>query len=109
MTVTVDTPLLDSLISPSAHRARLEEISMRAEELMKPYVPVRDNTLRPSVMASDFASGMLTWNTPYAAKQYHVPMNHSEAGTQDHWDEAMKRNDMPLLEDYVAKVYEEVF
>lgn len=105
MSATVDTPLLDSLTSSAAHRARLKEITMRAEELMRPYVPVDQSFLRDSVMVNP---GMLTWNTPYAANHYYVPMNHSEAGTQDHWDEAMKRNDMPLLEEYAAEVYEEV-
>lgn len=82
---------------------------MRAAFLMEPYVPLRDRTLRPSVMASEFAAGMLTWNTPYALKQYMIPMNHSEDGTTDHWDEEMVRNDMPELEEYAARVYEEVF
>lgn len=108
MSVAIDTPLLDSLADGSASRARLEEVAMRAEQLMRPYVPLRDNTLRPSVMASDFGAGLLVWNTLYAAPQYYLPMEHFTEGTCDHWDEAMKKNDMPLLEEYAARVYTEV-
>lgn len=107
MSVTIHIPTIDAIADESLHRERQEEYAMRAAFLMQPYVPLRDNTLRPSVMASDFATGLLTWSTPYAMKQYAVPMNHSEAGTTDHWDEAMKREHMPELEEYVAKMYEE--
>lgn len=107
MSMTIEVPSLDALASGANHEAIQEEYARRVEFMMRRYVPVEENILRPSSLASDFAAGLLTWSTPYAAKQFYVPMNHTEPGTCDHWDEALKREHMPELEGYVAKLYEE--
>ena len=81
---------------------------MRAEEGMREYVPVEEGTLRGSAkLNSEFAAGELVWNTPYAARHYYVPMNHTEAGTTDHWDEAFWSEHAEDMKAYAAKLLEE--
>ena len=104
MSVTMNTPGIDSLASETAHRRRQTEYAMRAAFLCRQYVPQEEGYLRNSQpMASDYAQGILTWSTPYAAKQYYTPMKHSTAGTTDHWDEACARAPGKNLADYARQ------
>lgn len=106
MTVIISTTQLDAMIAPAARRKRQEEYAMRAALVMRKYVPKDENTLRASEpMNSRYADGLLIWATPYAARQYSVPMAHSTAGTCDHWDEACARNDMPALVKYAESLF----
>lgn len=108
MSVTVNLPSLKKLKDASEYEKRQAEVAMRAEQMMRKYVPRDEGTLRASAqLSSDFAAGVLSWTTPYAATQYSKPMTHSEPGTCDHWDEAFKRNDMDTFTDYVKAMYEE--
>lgn len=108
MSVIINTPGLDKLASQSEHTKRLEELSKRAAFMMRQYVPVEEGTLRASEqISSQYAQGMLIWNTPYAAKHYYVPMNHTKPGTSDHWDEVFMRNDMEKLVKYAETMYKE--
>lgn len=106
--VEVDTPQLDRLADASRHADVVEEVSMRAEQMMRPYVPVQESTLRDSAqLNSDFRSGVLIWNMPYAAKQYYVPMNHTDKAKMatDHWDEAMMKDRGEKLAEYAGKAF----
>lgn len=106
MTVIINTPQLDSLLDSSAQRKRQEEYAMRVAFVMRKYVPRDENTLRASEsLNSRYGDGLLIWSTPYAARQYSIPMSHSTAGTCDHWDEACRRNDMPDLIKYAESLY----
>ncbi len=106
MTVIINTPGLDKLSSPAEQRKRQEEYAMRAAFVMRKYVPREENILRASEsLNSRYADGLLVWSTPYAATQYEIPMNHTTAGTCDHWDEACARNDMPQLIKYAESLY----
>lgn len=106
MTVIINVPQVDALLDPAAQRKRQEEYAMRVAFVMRKYVPEDKTALRDSEpMNSRYADGLLIWNTPYAAKQYSVPMNHTTAGTCDHWDEACVRNDMPALIKYAESLY----
>lgn len=105
MSVIVSTPMLDSLASGSGHRERQTEYAMRCALLVRPYVPRDESTLRASEpMNSRYGEGLLIWSTPYAAKQYYVPMNHTTEGTCDHWDEACARDRKQELEDYARRL-----
>ena len=42
------------------------------------YIPFMDGTLRASGLQSDFGSGEISWNTPYAARQYYEAPNKSK-------------------------------
>lgn len=106
MTVIVRTEQLDELTSQAARRRRQEHYAMRVAFVMRKYVPRDENTLRASEpLNSRYADGMLVWNTPYAAKQYYVPMEHTTAGTRDHWDEPVRQNEMPGLLAYAESLY----
>lgn len=106
MSVIISIPQIDKLLDPSAQRKRQEEYAMRVAFVMRKYVPREENTLRASEpLNSKYADGLLIWSTPYALRQYSVPMNHSTPGTCDHWDEACARNDMPGLIKYAESLY----
>lgn len=106
MTVIISTPQLDALLDPAAQRKRQEEYAMRVAFVMRKYVPRDENTLRASEpLNSKYAEGLLIWSTPYAARQYSIPMRHTTSGTCDHWDEACARNDMPALIEYAESLY----
>lgn len=106
MTVFINVPQIDNLLSQSAQKKRQEEYAMRVAFVMRKYVPRDENTLRASEpMNSKYSDGLLIWNTPYAARQYSVPMSHTTSGTCDHWDEAVARNDMPSLIKYAESLY----
>lgn len=105
MTVTVRLDGLDAMEREG--RERQEEAARRAALMMRKYVPVDETTLRSSEpISSRYAAGLLIWNTPYADRQYSVPMRHTEPGVCDHWDEAWARNDMPAYLAYVARMYD---
>lgn len=106
MTVILDTSGLDSVIS--GHVRRQTEYAMRAAFLCRQYVPREEGALRSSEpLSSRYPEGLLVWSTPYAAKQYYVPMSHTTAGTCDHWDEECARRHGDELRDYARKLLEE--
>ena len=101
VSVKVVTAGLDELVSTSERKRRQRLYAMRVAHLMKPYVPLEEGYLRASeALSSDYDGGVLTWSTPYAARQYYEPMDHSTEGTTDHWDEAMWRNHADDMEKY---------
>lgn len=90
VSVKVVTNGLDALTQATERRRRQRLYAMRAAHLMEPFVPYEFGGLRGSEeLNSDYDGGILTWNMPYAARQYYEPMAHTEPGTEDHWDEAM--------------------
>jgi hypothetical protein len=108
MSITMNLPDLDRLVSDADRKQKLEEVTMRAAFLMRQYVPRDENTLRASEpLNSRYERGEITWNTPYANTQYSVPMAHTTPGTTDHWDEAFMRNDMNDLVKYAETLYKE--
>lgn len=101
MSIIANTPHLDALADEAMSKNRQEEYAMRCALLCRQYVPVEEGALRGSeVLHSDYRNGKLVYATPYAAKQYYVPMNHSASGTTDHWDEACAREHKSELIDY---------
>lgn len=101
ITVKVVTDGLDALTQASERRRRQRLYAMRAAHLMEPYVPKQEGDLRGSeALNSDYDGGVLTWNTPYAARQYYEPMDHTEPDTEDHWDEAMWRGHAADMKKY---------
>lgn len=106
--VIVDTPQLNRLSDASRHADVVEEVSMRAEQMMRPYVPVQETTLRASAqLHSDFRAGEIIWSTPYAEKHYYVPMNHTDPAGKatDHWDEAMMKDRGEELAEYAGLAF----
>lgn len=108
MSVAVDivTKGIDLATAPAERRKRQRLYAMHAAHAMKRYVPVEEGTLRDSEpVSSDYDAGILTWNTPYAARQYYEPLNHTEPGTTDHWDEECRRNDGEDLREFARQLY----
>ena len=67
---------------------------------------MRESILRSSEpVNSDYGAGVLTWNTPYAARQYYEPMNHTDPATTDHWDEKCRREDGDDLREFARRLY----
>lgn len=108
MSIAVDvvTVGIDLMAKPEACRRRQVLYARRAAFLMRRYVPLRESILRSSEpVNSDYAAGILTWNTPYAARQYYEPMNHTTAGTTDHWDQEMMKNDGDDLREFARQLF----
>lgn len=92
----------------SNHERRQMEYAMRAAFVCRGYVPVEESTLRNSEpMNSNYREGLLVWNTPYANYQYVTPLNHTTAGTYDHWDQHCWEERSRELLDYAKKLIEE--
>lgn len=90
--VSIDASEIDRILDGSRRRQVL--YARRAALLMRRYVPIREGILRSSEpTSSDYEAGLLVWDAPYAARQYYEPMRHAEAGTTDHWDQEMLKND----------------
>lgn len=103
VSVEVSTGALDALAQASERRRRQRLYAMRAAHLMRGYVPLEEGALRASEpLNSDYDGGVLTWNTPYAARQYYESHAHTEPGTEDHWDEAMRRDHSVDMEKYAT-------
>lgn len=108
VTIKLDLSALERRFSEERNQERQEEFAMRAEEGMREYVPVEEGALRDSAkLNSDFRAGEIIWNTPYAAKHYYVPMNHTQAGTTDHWDHAFWSEHAEDMEAYALELMKE--
>ena len=108
MSIAVDvvTAGIDLMAKPEACRRRQVLYARRAAFLMRRYVPLRESILRSSEpVNSDYAAGILTWNTPYAARQYYEPMNHTTAGPTDHWDQEMMKDDRDDLREFARQLF----
>lgn len=106
MSVTIDLRGLDLMLSRREARRRQEEYAQRCAFVMRKYVPMDTGMLRSSEpMNSDYGRGLLTWSTPYAARHYYEPMEHSTKGTCDHWDEECARRDGAALRAYAESLY----
>lgn len=104
--VRLDTSGFDRVLNNGERRQT--EYAMRAAFLVRGYVPIEETALRNSEpMNSRYREGLLIWNTPYAAYQYYTPLNHSHAGTYDHWDEHCWQEHEYELLDYAKKLIEE--
>lgn len=68
-----------------------------------PYVPLDTGTLeRSGNMSSDIGSGTVTWNTPYAKKQYYKGKSKGLHGAR--WFDRAKADHAEDWQDGVAKI-----
>ncbi len=79
--------------------------------LCEPYVPFRYGTLEGSAdRATDFGSGVITYDTPYAKKQYYENKGRGKDGTENggmrgsKWFERMKADNIDYLRNFVSEV-----
>lgn len=108
MSIAVDvvTAGIDLATAPVECKRRQALYARRCAFTMRKYVPVLEAILRSSERVnSDYGAGILTWNTPYAARQYYEPMNHTDPATTDHWDEKCQREDGDDLREFARRLY----
>ena len=87
--VDISTPGFDGFAAGS--RARLAAVAQRARFLMEKRVPMAEGTLRASTAGSDFGSGHVVYDTPYANRQYNLhTSNRTTPGTDGGWDEEIQ-------------------
>ena len=62
--------------------------------LMDPYVPLDTGALRDSgILHTTIGSGEIIYRSPYARKQYYIPMNHGNGSKRTaYWFEYMKKD-----------------
>ena len=69
-----------------------EKIDSEVLRLCDPYVPKDTGILIQSgIMHTEIGSGKVIYRTPYARRQYYMPMQHTEGRTHM-WFEQMKRS-----------------
>lgn len=69
-----------------------QAIDSEVLRLCDPYVPLETSALRDSgISNTEIGSGLVIYRTPYARKQYYIPMEHEEKRCA-YWFEVMKNN-----------------
>lgn len=69
-----------------------ENIDSEVLRLCDPYAPKETGILiRSGIMFTEIGSGKVVYDTPYARRQYYIPMQHTEGRTHM-WFEEMKRS-----------------
>lgn len=94
-----------------------EQLAYKAEEIVRPYVPMRTGDLRKSFhVISDSTSTRLVWGSPsygktnvYASIQYYADdslWNRHTAGTTSYWMEIVERGSPGFdeLVDYASEI-----
>lgn len=68
-------------------------IDSEVMRLNDPYVPKDTGILIQSgIMHTELGSGEVIYNTPYARRQYYIPMEHKEGKRCAYWFEQMKNS-----------------
>ena len=95
MRVEVDADMAGFDSFEGGARKRLAAVTQRAQLLMHKRVPMSSGpssgTLRGSTGGSDYGSGRIVYDTPYANYQYNLATsNRTTPGTSDHWDDEVR-------------------
>ena len=105
MRVEVDADMagLDSF--EGGARKRLAAVAQRAQLLMRDHVPMASGDLRDSTGGSDYGSGRIVYDTPYANYQYRLhTANRTTDGTDGEWDAAMMAESGDALAQFAAEL-----
>lgn len=101
--VDAEMPGLDGF--EAGHRNRLAAVAQRAQLLMHDHVPMEQGTLRGSTGGSDYGSGRIVYDTPYANYQYRLhTANRTTDGTDGEWDVAMMAESGDDLMEFAAQL-----
>ena len=110
--IRVDLSGIEKRFSEAALREKQEAFAERVAFEMRDYVPVDSGALQGSEpLASDYGSGTIEWNTPYA--KYVVEMPESSIKktknpkARANWPEAAKSERMDAWEDFAKRLMEE--
>ncbi len=91
--VTVDLSKIEKRYSKDSLKAKQAAFAQRVAFDMREHVPVDEGTLRDSEpLSSDYASGKIIWNTPYAKDRYNADSVRTvkNAKASPHWAEVTK-------------------
>lgn len=110
--VRVDLSRLQARFSKDELAKKQEKFAKRVAFETRDYVPVDEGTLRGSEeLASDYASGEIEWQTPYAQRVYDLPQSSIRTTVnpkaKSAWAAAAKRDRMDAWEDYAHELMEE--
>lgn len=108
----VDIGKLERRFSQRALTGKQETFAKRVAFEMRDYVPVDEGILRDSEpLASDYATGTIEWQTPYAQRVHDLPQSSirtaKNPNARSHWPEEAKRERGPAWEDFARKLMEE--
>lgn len=110
--VRIDLSGVDARFSEAALAAKQEAFSGRVAFEMRDYVPVDEGTLRDSeALASDYASGTIEWQTPYAQRVHDLPQSSigkaKNPNARARWPEAAKEERMEAWVDFANELLRE--
>lgn len=108
----VDIGKLERRFSQRALTGKQEAFAKRVAFEMRDYVPVDEGTLRDSEpLASDYATGTIEWQTPYAQRVHDMPQSSirtaKNPNARSHWPAAAKAERAGAWEDFARKLMEE--
>lgn len=108
----VDLSKIERRFSERALVGKQQAFARRVAFEMRDYVPVDEGTLRDSEpLASDYASGTLEWQTPYAKRVHDMPQSsikkEKNANARSHWPEEAKKERLGSWEEFGRRLMEE--
>ena len=103
MTIHVELVIHTGKCSEKALEKAQKYLDQEVIRTCAPYVPLDTGTLeRSGKMSSDIGSGTVTWNTPYAKKQYYEGSSKGLRG--ERWFDRAKADHAEDWQDGVAKI-----
>lgn len=109
VSVRVDLSRLEARFSEAALSANQEAFARRVAFEMGDYVPEDQGTLKGSEpLASDYASGTIEWQTPYAQRVHDLPQSSirqtKNPNARAKWPEEAKGERMCSWEDFAREL-----
>lgn len=110
--IKIDLSDIERKFSPEQFKAKQEAFAKRVAFEMRDYVPLDERTLHDSeALASDYASGRIEWDTPYAQRVHDLPQSSirkvKNPNARSHWPEEAKKERMDAWNEFAHKLMEE--
>lgn len=110
--IRIDLSGIERRFAPEQLRAKQEAFAERVAFEMRDYVPRDEDTLQDSeALASDYASGHIEWDTPYAQHVHDLPQSSirktKNPNARSHWPEEAKRERLDAWDEFARKLMEE--
>ena len=110
--IKIDLSGIERRFSPEQLKAKQEAFAERVAFEMRDYVPRDEGTLQDSeALASDYETGNIEWNTPYAQHVHDLPQSSirktKNPNARSHWPEEAKNERMSAWEEFAHRLMEE--
>lgn len=110
--IKIDLSGIERRFSPEQLKAKQEAFAERVAFEMRDYVPRDEGTLQDSeALASDYETGNIEWNTPYAQRVHDLPQSSirktKNPNARSHWPEEAKNERMSAWEEFAHRLMEE--